>query len=306
MYDPRQIHIDAALSNVSIAYKNHSFVAEVLFPPIKVMKRSDKFFKYGKENLKRVETQRAPGTESNEVNQAISNDSYLIEEHALKTIVTDQERENADQAIKPDIDAVELTTDILLLRLEYDIASILTNTTLMSQNDTLSGTTQWSDYTNSVPLTDILAGKASVRGRIGREATHIILAGDVAEKLALHPDIKDLRKYWDDKLLTEANLPPFIAGLKVVEAKPIHNTAYEGLTASMSYIWGKTAIIAYINPKPGLKQLSLGYTFRLKGYRQTGKWRVPERKGDMVEVTDAYDFKLIDAEAGYLIADAIA
>ena len=306
MYDPKQIHIDTALSNVSIGYKNNSFVAEVLFPGITVMKRSDKYFKYGKENLKRVETQRAPGTESNEVNQAISNDSYSIEEHALKTIVTDQERENADQAIKPDVDATELVSDLLLLRLEYDVASILTSATYLTNGATLAGTTQWSDYQNSVPLTNILTGKASVRGKIGKEANVIVLAGDVAEKLALHPDIKDLRKYWDEKLLTESNLPPYICGLRVVEAKPIHNTAYEGLTASMSYIWGKNAIIAYINPKPGLKQLSLGYTFRLKGYRQTGKWRVPERKGDMVEVTDAYDFKLIDADCAYLLGSAIA
>lgn len=306
MFDPNAVHIDAALSNVSIGYRNASFIAEILFPPITVMKRSDKYFKYGKENLKKVETNRAPGTESNEVNRKLSTDNYTIEEHALSSIVTDQERDNADQIIKPDIDATELTTDLILLRLEADIAEILTSVTYLTNNTTLSGTTQWSDYTNSVPITNILAGKASVRGKIGREANVLVLSGDVAEKLAMHPDIKDLRKYWDDKLLTQSNLPPFIAGLKVIEAKPIQNTAYENLTEEMSYIWGKTAIIGYVNPRPGPKQLSLGYTFRLKGYRQTAKWRENKRKGDMVEVSDAYDFKLIDADAGYLIADAIA
>jgi len=133
-----------------------------------------------------------------------------------------------------------------------------------------------------------------------------ILTGDVAETLSLHPDIKDLRKHTDPNLLTDSGLPPKILGLNVIEAKGVEVTTYEGLSETFAYVFGKNALIAYVEPKPGLKKLSVGYIFRVKGYRKTKKWREDPKESDIIEVSDMFVPKLVSADAGYLIAAAIA
>ena len=305
MLDKSQVHVDAALSTISVMYKNAAFVAETVLPVLSVKKESDKYAVYGKEAFKLVETERADGTEANEASMSLSWADYAAVEHALRDIVTDRVRANADVAIQPDIDVTEFLTQLIALRQEKQMAALLTSTTLITHNTTLSGTSQWSDYSNSVPLTNIKTAKASVRLNTGLEANTLILGGDVAETLSLHPDIKDLRKHTDPNLLTDAGLPPKVLGLKVVEAKGVENVSYQGLAESMSYVFGKNAVVAFIAPSVGLRTLTLGTTIRV-GAKTTKKWREEKRAGDMIEVADIYVCKLIAEACGYLVAAAIA
>ena len=308
MLTKEMVHIDRALSNLSVQFKNNALIAEQVVPVLPVAKESDKYFIYGKEAFKLVETRRNDGAEANEASLSLTSADYATVEHALKDIVTDRARGNADAPISPDADTTEFLTDLIMLRLEKEAATLVTTSSNYAHSNTatLSGTSQWSDYSNSTPLTNFKTGKATVRKLIGREANSMVLGGDVAETLSLHPDIKDMRKYTDPNLLTDAGLPPKLLGLKVIEGKATEDVAYEGLSASMSYIWGKYAAIMYIAPRAGIKTLSFGYTFRVKGFRRVKKWREEKRGGDMIEVADNFVTKEVADECGYLFVDAIA
>jgi len=308
MVDPTRVHIDAALSNLSIQYKNAALIAEQVAKILSVAKKSDKYFVYGKEAFKRRDTSRRPGGESNEAHLKVSQDNYACERHDLKDIVTDEVRSNADAPLNPEADTTEFLTDLILLDLEYAVAAAYTATASYTNSNytTLSGTSQWSDYANSTPLTNIKSAKAVIRKLIGREPNAIIFGGDVAETLSLHPDIKELRKYTDPNLLTSAGLPPKILGLKVFEGKATQNIAYEGLTESMSYIWGKHAIVLFLQERVGIKTLAPWITIRQQGFRRTKKWREEKREGDMIEVSDCFVVKEVADECAYLIASAIA
>ena len=48
MPEPKSLHIDAVLTNLSIQYKTEELIWEFLMPLIKVGKRSDKYYKYNK------------------------------------------------------------------------------------------------------------------------------------------------------------------------------------------------------------------------------------------------------------------
>ena len=308
MLDAVQIHIDAALSNLSKAFKNNNFIGEEVAKILTVGKESGLYFTYGLDAFKIPNAYRIDGTRSNEVHMKVGQDSYVCLQYALSDIITDNVRKQADPAINPEADTTEFITDLMLLQLEDLIASTMISTTPYTHSNTatLSGTSQWNDYSNSNPLTNIKTAKAKIRSLIGREANSIILAGDVAETLSLHPDIKDLRKYTDPNLLTSAGLPPKILGLKVLEGKATKNTAYENLAESMSYVWGKNAIIAYIPDRIGLKSLAPWILIRETGYRSTRKWREEPRKGDMIEVEDKYTVKEVADECAYLYLNAIA
>ena len=308
MQDAQQVHIDAALSNLSRAYKNNAFIAELVAKVMPVGKESGIYFTYGREAFKIPNAYRVDGTKSNEVHLKVGQATYFCLGYALSDILTDNVRKQADPAINPEADTAEFITDLMLLQLEDKVATAMTTAANYANSNytTLSGTTQWSDYSNSNPLTNIKTAKAKIRSLIGREANTIILAGDVAETLSLHPDIKDLRKYTDPNLLTSAGLPPKILGLSVLEGKATKNTAYENITESMSYVWGNEAIILYLPDRVGLKSLAPWVIFRETGYRSTRKWREEARKGDMIEVEDKYDVKEIADECAYLIVNAIA
>lgn len=42
------VHVDAPLANISIAYRNASYIADQVFPVVPVQKKSDLFFKFTK------------------------------------------------------------------------------------------------------------------------------------------------------------------------------------------------------------------------------------------------------------------
>ena len=61
------VHVNAALSNISIAYMQEAsgFVADKVFPIVPVQRQGDRYFVYNRGDLLRSEAQlRAPGTES--------------------------------------------------------------------------------------------------------------------------------------------------------------------------------------------------------------------------------------------------
>ena len=259
MRSPNERHIDAALSNISVAYRNAltAYVAMIILPIISVGKRSDKYFVFDKGNMSRSDSRRKDKTKANRVSYELSEDSYYCENYALYDIVSDEDRENSDFG-QPEADSTEFLTDKILLDYEYLVASHLTDTSNMTQNTTLSGTAQFNDYTNSDPKTVIQTGKSAIFTATGKKANTMVVPYEVALTLANHPHVQDVLKYTDDKILTRSGLPPVLWGLNVLEAGASENTAKKGQTDSLSALWGKNIIIASQTSRiNGLKRLKL-------------------------------------------------
>jgi len=83
MPDISMVHVDQALTNVSIAYHNAQFIADQVFQPIPVSKQSNKYFIYSKGPLPHMDDARRPGARANEINWTLSTDTYFAEGHAL-------------------------------------------------------------------------------------------------------------------------------------------------------------------------------------------------------------------------------
>ena len=61
----RDLHVDGLLTNVSIAYKNDTYIADQIFPVVPVMKQSDIVPKYDQSHwFRNGAVIRAPGTAS--------------------------------------------------------------------------------------------------------------------------------------------------------------------------------------------------------------------------------------------------
>jgi len=305
MYPAYNIHVDAAMTQFSLEYRNSGFVADQVFPFTKVNKESDYYFVYGREQYMIPETIRGPSSEYNRVSATLSTVQYSCQEYGLEIPIDDRERDNADAPLNPDKEATELATKLLLLAWEKRVIDIVTSTSLITQNTTLSGTDQWSDYTNSDPLGDIDTGAQTILKAIGEPPNTLIMGREVFDKLKWHPDITDLVKYTQKAVVTPDLLASCLSLDRCLVAHSIYNTAKEGATESISFLWGKKALLAYIDPNAGVRGMTLGKSFGTKD-RLVERYREDKIRSDVVRALHIVDEKLICANAGYLIADAVA
>lgn len=302
---PQDVHVDSALSNLSVAYKNTEAISDFILPSVTVTKQSSKYFIFGRDKYMIPATHRSPNTRAKEVTFTLSTDNYECKNYALQGRVSDEERANADNALKPDIDMAEEVTDRLILDKEKRAADLLFSTASFSQNTTLAGTNQWSDYTNSDPFGDIDTARQTVVQSVGVNPNVMILGCEVFDKLKHHPEVVDRVKY-TQKAVTTADILASLFGVdNVLVGGMVYNSAAEGLSESMGFIWGKYCLMGYVSPRPGLKSLSMGYSIYW-GEREVDRWRDEDTKSDIIRVNMYYDMKLACPQAGYLIKDAVA
>ena len=314
MPEVSQVHIDATLTNLSVAYRNPAFIADELAPVVNVKKQFDRYFIYdaGRETFRSTDDRRAPGAEANEVDFALSSDSYSADDHALSSVIPDEERDNADPAIQPSIDRVEFLTDKVGLNKEIELAKLATDTSVITQSETLSGTDQWSDYANSDPVTAVEDTKATIIQSVQVMPNTLVLPYEVYIKVRMHPQVVDRAKYVTLGVIGADVLAQIFDVERVLVPRALENTAAPGQSASMSFVWGKDALICFVPPRPALKQVSLAYTFQwsaapgsLSG-NSVEVWREDRRKADAIRVQRYYDQKIIAAGAAYLWKSAVA
>ena len=311
MPDVSMVHVDQALTNVSIAYHNAQFVADQIFPTIPVTKQSNKYFIYSKDRFRIVDDARRPGARANEITWTLSTDTYYAEGHALAQAIPDELRANADQALDVDVDTTETLTDLIYVQREIAVANAVVNPSVITQNTTLSGNSQWSDFTNSDPVDAVETQKSTIQLQIGQAPNALLVSYPVFQQLRNHPSIIDRFKYTQvgilqpDHLRAAFNVDYFLIG------GAIENTAKEGDPDNFQYIWGKNALLFYKPPAAGRRTVSVGYQFTwLFGANTNGflvkRYRDESRTADVVEVQLYYDPKVVAPSAAYLWQSAVA
>lgn len=311
-----EVHVDSALTQVSLEYGANQYISNRLFPLVSVAKQSDKYFKLDteRESLRQSDDRRAPGAEALEVDFSATTDSYFCEDHALQAIVADEERANADPAIQADISKVEFLTNKILLNKEIELADSLASS--ISQSVTVS--TKWDDHDNSDPVDDVTDGIELVTDAIQQMPNTLVMNHSVFLTLKDHPDLIDRVKFSAAQssimpsLVTEQTLAQVFGVDQVLVAKSFKNTAVKGQVASVTPVWNDTVYLAYVPQRPGLRTMALGYTFawNVNGIGNNGHvvetWRNDARKGDQVRCSFYYDQKVVAAEAAVKLADVLS
>jgi hypothetical protein len=318
-----QVHVDAILTNISVAYmqRAENFIADKVFPVVPVDKQSDRYFRYTKNDWLRDEAKvRADGTESIGSGYNITTDTYFADVFAIHKDVGDQTRANADAPINVDREAAEFVTHRLLTRRELQFVSdfmqggVWGATASGVSGSAASGEfTQWNNYTASDPIQDIEAGKAAILSVTGYEANTLVLGYDVFRALKNHPDLVDRIKYTSSQTITEDMLARMFDIERVLVSKAIRATNAEGAAEAYGFATGKTALLAHVAPNPGLLTPSAGYTFQWTGVSGglgltigTSSFRLEERKATRIEAELAFDNKVVGSDLGYFWQTAVA
>ena len=331
-----QVHIDQALTAISVGYRNASYVADAVLPVVPVNKRSNKYFLYRREDFLSpsptsgtgLASLRRPGSEAAELDYTLSTQNYSAEEYAYRGFVADAEAAASDNPLQADMDQSLQLTERLMLDNEISVANLVSKRASYPSSNKVALTTgasgtSWAQYAsaNSAPFNDIKNGKLAVIRGIAREANTMLLSVDAARTLADHPNLKDLVKYTHQDALTISGLPKVLRGLMVIEGATQKNTAVEGTTYSGGNVWAADdgtamGLIFYRPDTPTLRTVSLGYTFEAPddatGARGVAvrRWREERRKGTMLEAAFLRDWRLIAVDGsglalgGYLITSA--
>lgn len=304
-----QIHQDKALENISVAYKPEGLIASQLSPSVPVKHDTDKYYVYSKNGLSIPESLRAPGAVANEVDFDLSTASYSLEKHSLKKLVTDDEVSNADLAVKPRMDAAENLTMRILQRREKSLSSLVGTASNWANRTSLTSTLAWSAQTTlSNPIPFIDSATAVIVQNSGLRPNLVVMdfTGFLAAKE--HPSIVDRVKYTSSDSVTESLLAKLFNVSRVLVAYGVENSANESLADSMGFLWTDAALVAYVEPSPGLKKPSALYTFEQQNmgnpYRVKA-WREEERDGEFIEVTSKFQHKIVASDCGYHINNLV-
>ena len=300
---PRDVHLDGALSQFSIAYRNESYIYDQIFPIVPVAKQTDFYFIFDKQAWFRdIVKQRAPGTRAQRADYTLSTASYVAINYALAKAVPDEVRANADSPLRPDVEATEFVTDALLRGVERRVATLVTASANWAY--AASPTTQWTADTAD-PLGDIEAAINGVVSTIGRQANVGVMSWDVWRYLKNHPDLLDRVKYTRNGGVP---MPSDLAGWfgleKLLIGNSLYDSAIEGQTASMLYIWGDVFWVGYVAPNATLLTPSAGFTLQW-GARESRRFREDQERQDVMEVSHYTDEVIAASDSGAIVYNAI-
>jgi hypothetical protein len=311
-------HIDKALTDLSIAYRNAAYVADRVYPVVPVEKESDKYYKHGKEFFRVRDDRRSPGSEARPSRWSLSDDTFFCGGHALKDYVPREHQANQDPALDLIADTTEgLTDQIQLIREDNLVTALVADLTGASVVDLAA--IKWDADANN-PIKKVRAEKEAIAKRVGVMPNVLLLSQPVFTAVRQNSTVVNLitgAQSAEQALVSAAQLAGLLELDEVLVAGAVKDTANEGQAASLDFVWGKRALLFYRPANPGRKTLSLGYTFRWRnalgalgvssgGGQGVERYYNQPTKSDVVEVHDYYDLKTVDKDAGSLFINAIA
>lgn len=302
--------VDPILSTHARGYKNSAFVHTILFPTVQVRSRSSRVINFGKDDFRRAQTRRAPGSDTTRIQYGYGADTVSLVQDALEGIVPFEIQQEA--AGMPSIDMAKLhinrTLRAIQLGHEIDASNIARNAGSYDANHKLAlvGADRWASST-SKPHDDMDEASDNIRRSIGVAPNTLLLGPSVAKALKRHPSITEQFKYTSDRSITVEMLAQAFDLERVIVGKAIYLPENTADTAMATDIWGDDAILAYVPPQEDAEmgEPAYGYTYELTGYpmveepypdRRAKSWAYP--------ITSERRVYLTGAEGGFLFQNA--
>lgn len=323
MPDVRGQMVAGPLQNVSIAYRNRSYIADSVFRIIDGVDPKAKIARYLKGAWFRDEAGiRAPGTRANRGGFPTDYIDISTKEYAFASVVTDEDRRNAQSRmappLKPDQDAIELASDKIDLKKEKRVAELVKGTTWVDGNsggEDAEGL--WAAGTGNTFLADIAKGVKAIHNNSGFRPNCLLLDLGTFLSLKEEPTVLDKIKYTQRGVLTADLLAALLELEEVLIGEAFENTAKEtkaGTSWTSSAIWeinsGKGMGFLFYRPaNPGLKTPAAGYqarVFQSNGQvRRVMTWREEAEHQDVYEVAEETDIVVCGTDVGYLWKDTL-
>lgn len=299
-----EVHVDAALSRISVAYNNPNYIWSKVAPVVNVDKESDKYYEFARGDWLRDEAAiRAEGTRAAVSGYTLSTDSYSCVEYALATKLPTRTLKNADTALDLRASNTAFVTNKVQLRMEHQLATEIFTTGVWGTDNTTA--TDWDDAA-STPFVDIETAVNTIRRATGQNANTLVLGATTwSQGLKWNADLTDIIKYTQKGIATPELLATALEFKTVLIGSAIYNTAAEGATPVYADIWSDNALVMYLPDAPGLMTPSAMYTFISRPFR-VRRWMDDVEEAEYIEASCVADFMTVGKGLGYFFSDIIS
>lgn len=294
------VHVNQPLTNVSVRYTWSEGIADMVFPEVPVMKESDVYYVYSRDSLRLDTTIRANRAESNEVGFDYSTSTYTLEEHALKGVVSDRDRANADGPLNLDVDLTEDLTQRILIRREFDVAQLCFTTTTWGNNATVASASAW-DTSTSNPMVDVMSATTSILRNGFVRPNRAVMGNEPFSRLKVNSATTDRIKYTSRDIITEEIMASLFDLDRVLVGRSARVTSAEGAAETTGFIWGSDCLVYFAPGAPALRTPAAGYILTVGGRFRTKRWREEKIGGDYIEVSSMFLPRAVATSAAYLL-----
>jgi hypothetical protein len=302
--------IDPALTAISVVYKNPGYIADMVLPRIGVAKQEFRFVQFPTGAMFDVyDTAVGRRSRVNEVVLEGTETADFCVDQGLSAVVPEADMENADLRYNPrDTQTVQLT-ELIALGREQRVANLVFNTGSYGAGltTTLSGTGQYSDYTNSDPVSGIngMLDLPLVRPNklvFGQRSWTLVRS---------HPRIVQATKGTAQLggIASRQQVAELFEVDEVLVGASRANNAKRGQTPSMARLWGNHIAGIYIPPVlTGQGEVAFGATFEwmTRTVREGFNPKIGLRGATEIVVGESVKERIIANQAGFYIQNAVA
>ena len=158
----------------------------------------------------------------------------------------------------------------------------------------------------STPIADIRTQLRSIKKQTGFRGNKVAMGETTWDYLQDHPDFLDRIKYTQTAVITTGLFAAVLGVDEVLIGGAVINTANEGATDSLDFLFGDNVLCVYAPPRAGLLTPAAGYTFNwtglVGGFLRVLRFRLEWLKSDRVEGEMAFALKQVAAKLGAYIA----
>jgi len=223
---PKSAHIDSALTNISVAYKNSLMIADRVFANVPVAKQSDYYYIFRKGAWFRNEAGvRGAGARAGRGGYPLTSTTYGCKEYAFAHPVPIELINNADQVVRPLETGVNFATEKVMLAKEKLVSDLVTTASNWTTSDDVAG--EWAaDATTNTFIDDVLSAKETIRKLIGRYPNRLVIEAKTMKELAMNDDVLDRIKYTGTNGNPAMVTPNLLAGIFSLEEVLIGGAIY--------------------------------------------------------------------------------
>lgn len=307
----RDVHVDAALTDLSIAYRQDApAYADRIFPIVSVGKQSDKYFEWNKGDMWRRNAQkRAPGTSFARAGMRLSTNTFFSEQYSLEYLIPDEVRRNSDSAINPERTGTFWLMDQLNLEKDYQWATNFMSSGAGWTSGTVS-VAKWETATG-VPVSDVQYWRHLIQQQIGSSNQHrfVGVCGSIVKsRLIGNAQVRNSSIYVQvgTAQAVNAGIAAILGIDDLVVFDRMYNTAKENATASYSALADDDFLLVAVPRSPGIDVPSAGYSFQWNdgnGDMYVESYRDEPNKSDVIRSINYFDLVQTGSALGVFCAD---
>lgn len=316
----RPFVVDAALTAISVRYSNPAanLIADQVLPRVDVPGEKYKWNVYNLADAFTLpDTKVGRKSRPNQVEFGGTEQTSSVKDYALDDPIP-QTDIDAAQALRaqgissydPEAAAVMGLTDLIALDREVRVANIVFNAATYdaSRTQVLSGTSQFSDYTNSDPIGII---NAALDATLVYRPNCMTIGRPGWTKLRSHPKIVNAVKgnVTGSGNVTTQQVAELFDLQNVWVGEAFLNTARKGQNAQLSRVWGKHLSLFYQDRNATNDR---GITFGFSGVfgtRVSGRIADPNigiNGGEYIRVGERIDENIVAPSVGFLLQNIAA